>query len=680
MYMILIYPSRNIERVYQYHIWPSNHRENSAFRGDHYIYTTSREVIEGARNGYVFFIKVVKDDSRLYELKRYVNKVSGDNIITINSNLRILKKFDYSYERTEGFIYAEQVEGTVPLYLYQRGDVIAIVDLIPKSFLNYLSPEDSRIQSSLKIKETDVIFRDRNDIDAVLGVKDLAAVIASIIDQKPERGRMIGIFGKWGRGKTFLMDEIWNVLSVKNNFHRIDFHAWKYQQNPATWAYLYELFVDKYLGKSNWIVRFWKTLKLNIKRNVWWPVVKLAVSAVAYIVSVVILLRIKQIEYILLSVSLTTGLFLAYVTHIKKIYDKYSLQASSLIKSYTSKQSYKDALGLQAEIQKELVTLLKCWLKDNKSKKILLFVEDIDRCSEDRILEIIDSLRVMLDEAEIADKVVVLAAIDEEVLQLSIGLKYKHLIDFEAKGNIHSDVENKDLNNVINGYLDKLFSIGIKLGSLSSEERDEYFIELSKKDREKETVINFPLRGKIGSNLGSVSVELEPNHYQNEHEHLNNVADNKATFLRGLEKRFSKSKYTGIRNKESTENAKTINNKLNEAEVEAIRDCLGDFNNVTPRKIRIIYLRILLAKKLLIRRYSYLNKNNIWEEEAKFKFFVLAVFEYSIVGKSALVNSHKINAIQNSEEFLKMDLFPDVEIPKVDYVELLKILEIVIAY
>lgn len=85
-----------------------------------------------------------------------------------------------------------------------------------------------------------ILFRD-NSLEGVIGVNDIAEELANLINIMPnESGRMIGIFGEWGRGKTFLMKYIWDNLEKKNSFYKVDFQAWKYQETPAVWAYLYE--------------------------------------------------------------------------------------------------------------------------------------------------------------------------------------------------------------------------------------------------------------------------------------------------------------------------------------------------------------------------------------------------------------------------------------------------------
>ncbi len=77
---------------------------------------------------------------------------------------------------------------------------------------------------------------------------------------------------------------------------------------------------------------------------------------------------------------------------------------------YSNKMSFQKYLGLQAEIQKEIVFLFKTWIPPNKifDTKILLFVDDIDRCDENRVIQVVDSLKVMLEDLEISKRLIIL--------------------------------------------------------------------------------------------------------------------------------------------------------------------------------------------------------------------------------------------------------------------------------
>ncbi len=93
-------------------------------------------------------------------------------------------------------------------------------------------------------------------------------------------------------------------------------------------------------------------------------------------------------------------------------------------------------------------------------------MDDIDRCSEEKMIQIIDSMRIMLEEPSIYKRMVVIFAVDDRILSRAIMYKYRHFIS----NNVTDDVF---LNRLTKEYLDKLFIFGIKLGSLTNEEKNE---------------------------------------------------------------------------------------------------------------------------------------------------------------------------------------------------------------
>lgn len=286
-----------------------------------------------------------------------------------------------------------------------------------------------------------------------------------------ESGRMIGIFGEWGRGKTFLMKYIWDNLEKKNSFYKVDFQAWKYQETPAVWAYLYEKIADSYYNSTTNIFRkLYRRFKLNFYRLGWYNVLFFLIY---FCISLFVSFGISFDDKLKLFQVIYTSLGAATILSIITLVFRFKNSARELFNKYYSKASFTHVLGIQAEVQKELKNLIKAWVSfkghnnckycRDRNRKILLFVDDIDRCSEDKIIKLIDSLRIMLDDEELSRKLIIVTAIDDRILKRAIKLKYIH---FTKTG-----VENLSIDNLVCEYMDKLFIIGIKLGSLTSDEK-----------------------------------------------------------------------------------------------------------------------------------------------------------------------------------------------------------------
>ncbi len=527
--------------------------------------------------------------------------------------------------------------------------------------------------------KSEFLLRDKKEIDSVLGIKEISKEIVEIIIKMPaEKGMMLGIFGKWGRGKTILLEEIWknleNLKIEKNNlFERVDYHAWKYQETPASWAYLYESLAEKYYNKPNGFskgyIAYWiRILKLNFEREGLRPILSYIFSLALSASAILGLIKWDHV-FALIGIPVVGAVL---ITVLSKLRSEYSTDANKLIKKYGLKHGYKDTMGLQAEIQKEIIHLVKVWIPIKKGKeksnhkKIMLFVEDIDRCAEDKIIQNIDALRIMLEDDEVSDRLIVLAAIDELVLKRAIYSKYSDLISYEE--DIHNEFEGEipsskyqELAKLTNEYLDKLFIAGIKLGSLTPEQRDEFFIELTKNDRE--TI-------KVGDINSKQNKNPSPNN--NEEEKNSPGSTGKDEESSGKEEiqvnrapSYLDADPTKVLNKKEFE-------KLTGEEVEILRDCIYTWDESTPRKVRIFYYRYLLGKNLLVKRYRELGKDNIWQHPKFASIFSQLIIKYTDCYNPSLITSHKLKAFDNPESVQRIDMFGDVTINKLDYIEGLK--------
>lgn len=422
----------------------------------------------------------------------------------------------------------------------------------------------SNDKSEIQQRQNGHILHLKNTKKDALGANNLVEVVAPLLDNlAPDLETMFGVFGPWGRGKTFFVKELIKELKesnvIKHEYIALNYHAWKYQNTPANWAYLYQVLLEGYLdyktGKDesspyrDWFKEQEAIIDLNIARNyprasdnfknkitfaiklwqtpLWKKLLGLARAIILFAVVGSIFnlvyenvrwfqdawLEVTQFLADIWQMSGLLGFFTAFsktpfvqflvypltfvgvfgypvwnIISTKNNLIKASSTAQELIKKFGTLETFQDKLGVQAEIDKEIETLLKFWLPEIKEKqavnleskltKILLFVDDLDRCNEDGLVELIDSLRVMLEQEEIRKRVQVIVAVDEDILELAINLKYKKIEEKEPKEKTNNKTRNFALE-----YFDKLFLLGVRLSELSLEARQAYQEEITKEDR-----------------------------------------------------------------------------------------------------------------------------------------------------------------------------------------------------
>ncbi len=434
---------------------------------------------------------------------------------------------------------------------------------------------------------TNQVITINEDLDAKLEVKIVVKELTGIIDNlKKNKGQMLGIFGSWGRGKTFLYEQLKDYITTnkENKFKKYKHHifnAWKYQETEAIWAHLYGSLLDKYLEEEggNYFARQWKIFWLNIKRKGAWSFIKIMGSFLLSLVLVFFSTKLvidanpswvtgtnleKNTNWV---IAIVTGLFgLGGSDIVYKLYKKHYKSIKEVVLNYTSTYNYGEILGLQAEIQNELIVLMKHWLETKE--RLLLFVDDLDRCSEKKIIQVIDALRVMLDDEELIERVIILVAVDEILLERAIEHKYKEF-----------NLDKNSPKEVVKEYMDKLFIGGVKLPKLTEFEQGvilkAYAINNRILERE---VLDSSLEDTEGD-TNTIIDNIDPN----------------------VEIRFP----------EKDDERVVVPSEffLLEKELELLKansDALS--KNVTPRQLRIYIYRYLLAKNIAS---NYLDKKGV---------------------------------------------------------------------
>lgn len=522
-------------------------------------------------------------------------------------------------------------------------------------------PQNEEQRQSISIIRTDFTISEGDE--AVIGVNELAETMANLLKRLKEtdKGKMVGIFGNWGRGKTFLVDKIWNLIEKDETkpFIRVDFHAWKYQDTPASWAYLYEAFTKSYFKPNasldtinQEIENTIKLLQLNYKRIGFKPILTVIVLLIVSILGFNFSKESHETIGFFVSVS---GLTLTSLQIFSVFKRSFSKEAKDVFKKYYSKKSYSSLLGVQAEIQNELKLLLKSWIPENANKeidkRILLFVDDIDRCSEDRIMMIIDALRVMLEDEEISRRVIVLAAIDERVLKRAIKSKYHDLLSKD----IGKDENTKILvaQNIVNEYMDKLFLSGISLGLLTEKDRRE--------------VLNKYIKGRVYKGKEKDSKNIQNSKPQS--------GDNKKEF----------NDYNESKTRSSNEKSQMIPSynvmdsadyDLTEEEEIFLSDLMAFNENATPRQIRIFYYRYLLARNILLNRLGLFDVN-----ESQRINMARILMHYTVSPDLAKIKVNKNAYTKSMEAFTEINILNEkYNIETKELLLIYEVLEIVIAY
>lgn len=352
----------------------------------------------------------------------------------------------------------------------------ASIDTDSESANGNVSNVENHTPIAYKSKEINKEIID-SSVPPCFGVTTLAECYIKQLDKIAEHTNdnfcMLGIFGPWGRGKTYFFRQIKDLLKKRTRedetikYKIIEFNAWKYQDTPAIWAYLYETIYKEGLNCVSrcifYIKQFW------LKQ---WP----------RIISVIAIYVIVWVGYWYISEHLDISeriklimqdlrMPLAWLTALSGVFYsiiKNPISIHETIEKHFKRKSYRGMLGIQNDLEQDLELLIKSVANKPEGEQIILFVDDIDRCETTKILNVVNSLRLILENSEIQKRMIVICSVDPNKFvdaycsnKFGDGYNYTEEQREEAKK-----------------HLDKLFIFGIGLPSLDQTQQIEYLKKL----------------------------------------------------------------------------------------------------------------------------------------------------------------------------------------------------------
>lgn len=421
-------------------------------------------------------------------------------------------------------------------------------------------------------------YKDVKDstVEPCFGINALAECYVKQLDEIAEHTnenfRMLGIFGPWGRGKTYFFQKIKELIIERTNkkagdktsndikngkeqikYKIIEFNAWKYQDTPAIWAYLYETI---YEDGFRWFEKGWFYIKYFFKQH--WQ--QFIAAVVIYMFTWFFYSQITKIPNISDTVrSIMTDLKIPLIwfsgaSGICYAFIKNPISIRKTIEKHFKRKSYKEMLGVQNYIEEDLEFLVKNIVRKPEKKQIILYVDDIDRCETEKMLSVVNSLRLILENKEIQKRMIVICSVDA-----------KKLLDAYCKQKFGGDTFSDEQKKEAIQHLDKLFIFSIGLAPIDQYQQIEYLEKLYGEEK-----------------VQSVSTTSVPYSINREKKSIITVEDDNSLIELTDE-----------------ELGKFLRRYLQENNTEEL----------TPRKIRIIYYRLLFANNIMAHGQGLIKKD-----------------------------------------------------------------------
>ncbi len=302
------------------------------------------------------------------------------------------------------------------------------------------------------------MWADNETSDDLLGFKVHADLIVDVINDDDVLPVTIGVFGDWGSGKSSILKIVEKELigNAKDGFKDgtlvLYFNGWVFEGYDDAKAALLESIIEKF-AKHKTLGSKVKDETVKLFKSVKWMRLmglgfkKIAVpAATAYLTG-----GVSLIPYLLSEFSQIEPAELAN----KLKGDDAGNFLSSIIK-----KNEEDEITMVRELRDEF----KKMLDKSEIEKLVVIIDDLDRCTPDRLIENLEAIKLFLN----VDKTAFVIGADPRIVRHAIELRYKT----DGIEN-SSDVESRN-ERIVSDYLEKLIQVPYYLPKLTDNEVETY--------------------------------------------------------------------------------------------------------------------------------------------------------------------------------------------------------------
>ena len=321
------------------------------------------------------------------------------------------------------------------------------------------------------IGEKDCLGRDKL-------VKTLAGMFAQT---ECDNGFTMALLGDWGQGKSTVMGLLENELRQnKKKFDFAKYNAWEFEKADNIAAGIAQEAVKGLKRGFCGIHQIILAICFNVIENRWNLCKLLFFGIISWILYKCFGLHDFSVkgDDLLKGLLKTAPLGFTVVSTLfylgKMIIDFFAHPLPRNLEKYFKLPNYAKHLGLVPVLKRHLDTL--CMLKLNaikipftkrkigKDRKLLLFIDDLDRCNVDHIAKVLDAIRLAMT----IQNVIVMIGIDHRIAFKAIRKHYEELADDGDRGGAGE---------IARDYLGKIIQLPLQLRAATHEELKEYVFE-----------------------------------------------------------------------------------------------------------------------------------------------------------------------------------------------------------
>lgn len=290
-----------------------------------------------------------------------------------------------------------------------------------------------------------------------LGFDVHANLIKGLIDEPGMLPITIGVFGDWGSGKSSIMESLKKAYEAENDKSTVclQFNGWVFEGYDDAKAALIEAILKSFESNKS-LPRKAKNKIKKLAKSVNW------MRAIGF--------GVKNVAVPLVAASLTGGLSLGpqifewikgLTENPQQIADAVKDLDYDKFKKKYLKEDKTPNLEEQYQVVRKFRDDFKEMLDEANVKKLIVLIDDLDRCLPDRIIDNLEAIKLFLN----VDNTAFIIGADPRIVRDAIRHRYKELIARD---------EGEENKRVVVDYLEKLIQIPYTLPKLSESEVETY--------------------------------------------------------------------------------------------------------------------------------------------------------------------------------------------------------------
>jgi hypothetical protein len=269
--------------------------------------------------------------------------------------------------------------------------------------------------------------------------KYVASITELIVSSDPQF--TIGIFGNWGTGKSTILRNIKRKLEEEYKCPCLEFDAWQYEQETAQMSIplILAIIAEIYKNNKDEIDKFDRESNENFK---------------------------EKLSRVFSGLSLNLKFGIPGMADLDLAYDFSKVLDNGGKFRFLSTRRRIERFSLEQTKLQEGIDLLKKLIymdvvkgpKENQKLKLVVFIDDLDRCTPEKAAEIFEVVKIFLG----IKGIVYVMGLSQKIVQLAIEKKYEHLKD-QFRGE---------------EYLRKIIQLQFPIPQIHLEEVTDYIVSL----------------------------------------------------------------------------------------------------------------------------------------------------------------------------------------------------------